>query len=170
MRKSGRVRRMFRWAVSEELCPSDVLQALVAVAGLRKGRTAAPDAPSVRPVAESVVNATLPHLPRVIRDMVRLQLLSGCRPGEIISLKPSDVCRDGEVGEYAPASHKTEHHGQVAPHLFRPAGTGDPFRLFGQPPGRLPVLLSRRSGSRTARRTTRGPKDSDLVRQSTRHE
>ena len=48
----GRVVRMFRWGVSEELVPPSVHQALVAVPGLRKGRTEAPDYDPVQPVAD----------------------------------------------------------------------------------------------------------------------
>jgi integrase len=42
--------------------------------------------------------------------MVRIQLLTGCRPGEICSLRPCDVNRDGDIWEFIPESHKTEHH------------------------------------------------------------
>jgi integrase len=45
--------------------------------------------------------------------MVRLQLLTGARPGEICAMRPTNVTRgiDG-VWTYRPASHKTEHHGR----------------------------------------------------------
>jgi len=45
--------------------------------------------------------------------MVRLQLLSGCRPGEVVALRPCDLTfgLDGTVC-YRPDSHKTEHHGR----------------------------------------------------------
>jgi hypothetical protein len=39
-----RIRRMFRWAASEEMIPVTVPQALSTVAGLRKGRTTGPRA------------------------------------------------------------------------------------------------------------------------------
>jgi integrase len=63
-------------------------------------------------VADDVVDATLPHLPVVIADMVRVQRLLGCRPGEVCMMRPSDIDRSAEVWEYRPASHKTEHHGR----------------------------------------------------------
>jgi site-specific recombinase XerC len=37
----GRIRRMFKWGVSQELVPSDTLVALNSVAGLRAGRSKA---------------------------------------------------------------------------------------------------------------------------------
>ena len=60
-------------------------------------------------MAEAVVEATLPHLPPVVGDMVRFQLLTGSRPGEVCSIRPCDVDRSGEVWIYRPEHHKTEH-------------------------------------------------------------
>ncbi len=42
--------------------------------------------------------------------MVKFQRLAGCRPGEVCQLRPMDLDRSGEVWQYRPASHKTEHH------------------------------------------------------------
>ena len=64
------------------------------------------------PVADSVVEATLPWLPSVVADMVRFQRLTGCRPGEVCQLRPCDVDTAAEVWLYKPASHKTQHHGR----------------------------------------------------------
>jgi integrase len=82
------------------------------VEGLRKGRTTAPESEPVKPVADDIVEATLPHLPSVVADMVRFQRLTGCRPGEVCQLRPMDVDRSGEVWEYRPASHKTDYRGR----------------------------------------------------------
>jgi integrase len=106
-----RIVRMFKWAAAEELTAASTHHALTLVAGLRAGRTTAKETKPVRPVADSVVDATLPHLPAIVADMVRLQRLTGMRPGEVCSLRPCDVDRAGDVWTYRPASHKTEHHG-----------------------------------------------------------
>jgi integrase len=106
------IRRMFKWAVAEEIVAPTVYQGLQAVAGLRKGRTEAREPKPVLPVAEDVVNATLPHLPVAVADMVRFQRLTGARPGEVCQLRPCDVDRGDEVWTYRPESHKTEHHGR----------------------------------------------------------
>ncbi len=45
------------------------------------------------PVDDSIIEATLPHLQPVVADMVRLQRLTGARPGEICSIRPADVNR-----------------------------------------------------------------------------
>jgi integrase len=107
-----RIVRLFRWAVAEEFCPAEIPEALAAVPGLRKGRSAAREAEAVASVPESDVNAVLGNVSRQIRDMVRLQLLTGCRPGEITAVRPCDVNRDGAVWEFVPRTHKTEHHHQ----------------------------------------------------------
>ena len=104
--------RMFKWAVAEELIPGGVYQALRTVEGLRKGRTEAHETKPVLPVTAEVVDATLPHLPAVVADMIRVQRLTGARPGEICQLRPVDLDRSGDVWEYRPESHKTEHHGR----------------------------------------------------------
>lgn len=105
-----RIRRMFKWAAGEQLIAADVPQALAMVAGLRKGRTEAPEGSPVLPVDDAVVDATLPKLPAVVADMVRFQRATGCRPEEVCTLRPCDVDRSGEVWLYRPESHKTEHH------------------------------------------------------------
>ena len=107
----SRIKRMFRWAVSEELVPANVLHGLQSVTGLRRGRSDARETPPVLPVEDGAVEAVLPHLPAVIADMVRFQRLTGCRPSEVCMLRPCDVDTSGEVWFYRPESHKTEHHG-----------------------------------------------------------
>ncbi len=106
----NRIRRMFRWAGSKELVPASVPHGLSLVPGLKKGRTAARETAAVLPVADDLVDKTLAELPEVVADMVRLQRASGMRPGEVISLRPADLDRSGDVWVYRPASHKSEHH------------------------------------------------------------
>src|SRR5436305_1074848 len=79
----GRMKRIFRWAVSESLIPPTVLQALQAVEGLKKGRTAARETEPVRPVADEVVDKTLRFASRQVAAMARLQRLTGMRSGEV---------------------------------------------------------------------------------------
>ncbi len=106
------VRRMVRWAASQELVDVQVYQALTTVGGLRKGRTTAPERPPVRAVPDTVIDATVEHLPPVVADMVRFQRLVGARPTEVCILRPGDVDRSGDVWLYRPAHHKNEHRGQ----------------------------------------------------------
>ena len=101
---------MFRWATENDLAPAEIWQGLLAVRGLAKGRTEARETEPIGPVEDSVVDATLPHMPDIVADMVRLQRATGARPGEVCSIRPRDVNRSGDVWLYRPASHKTEHH------------------------------------------------------------
>ena len=109
-RHIGRIRRMFKWAVENELVPASVSHGLQAVRGLQKGRTQAREPKPVRPVADSIVDATLPYLSPVVADMVRFQRLTGARPAEVCMLRPCDVDRSGDVWQYRPETHKTIHH------------------------------------------------------------
>ena len=105
----SRIRRMFRWAVAEELVPPAIFQALATVPELKRGRSAARETEKILPVSDEVVEATLPHLPEVIADMVRLQRLAGMRPAEVCILRPCDIDSTEDVWIYQPSSHKTEH-------------------------------------------------------------
>lgn len=130
----GRVVRVFAWGVSVELVASHVPDALREVPGLRFGRSDAVEGEPVEPVADSVVEATLPFLSLVVAAMVRIQRLTGARPGEVCSMRPCDIDRTGEVWVFTPSQHKTQHHGRrriiaigpkaqeiLAPFLLRPA-------------------------------------------------
>lgn len=80
---------------------------------LQPGRSEAAESEPVKPVPMDVVTRTVPHLTSVVGAMVRLQLLTGARPGEVISMKPSGLGdRSDEVWVYQPSSHKTEHRGK----------------------------------------------------------
>lgn len=108
----ARIKRMFKWGVAEQLVPAATDQALAAVPGLLRGRTVAREMPPILPVDDAIVDATLPFLPEVVADMVRLQRLTGMRPAEVCIVCPCDIDRSGDVWLYRPASHKTEHHGR----------------------------------------------------------
>lgn len=106
----GRVKRMYAWAVEEELVPVDVHAALLRVKGLKRGKTDARETPRVRPVDDEHVSKVLPVLPAAVRAMVEVQRLCGCRPQDVVQMRPCDIDRSGGVWEYRPARFKTEHH------------------------------------------------------------
>jgi integrase len=108
--QTSRVRRMFRWAVENEMVPPAVLQGLQAVAGLRKGKTAAKDRTKVKSVPDEVVDAIKPFVARQVWAMVDLQRLSGMRPGEVVRMCGRDLDLEAEAPVYLPARHKTEVH------------------------------------------------------------
>jgi integrase len=113
-----RIRRAFRWAAGEELLPASVHQNLLAVEGLHKGKTPAREGKKVKPVPPEHIDATLPHLPPVIQAMVRFQMLTGCRPGELCLIRPIDLdMSDSACWVFSPDQHKTAHHEQER-HIF----------------------------------------------------
>jgi len=105
----NRIRRAWKWAAAEKLVPTSTHQDLMTVDPLRKNRTAAKESRGVGPVPVEVVEATLPHMPPAVAAMVRVQLLTGCRVGEVVAMRPRDVDRSCEPWEYRPASHKTDY-------------------------------------------------------------
>jgi len=107
----GKIRLVFKWAVSRELVPPSVHQALCAVGGLKAGKSAAKESAAVEPVADAVVDATLPHLSTVVRSMVQMQRFTGARPGEICSMKIGELDKTGEIWTYKPATHKNHYRG-----------------------------------------------------------
>jgi hypothetical protein len=56
------IKRVFAWAVGEQLIPPTVHDALLRLPGLRRGHEGTYDRPKVKPVADAVVRATLPYL------------------------------------------------------------------------------------------------------------
>lgn len=109
----GRVKRMFKWAVENEVVPPSLYHALEAVAGLKKDRTPARETDRVLPVPQEHVDAVVAHVSPQVAAMIRLQLLTGMRPGEVCAMRSSDVDTTGRLWLYCPAHHKTQHHGHV---------------------------------------------------------
>jgi integrase len=105
-----KIKGLFRWAVENELVPPSSYHALAAVRGLRKGRSEASEPCPVKPVDLARVDAIRPHVGRHVWGMVQLQLLTAARPGEIVSMRVSDLDTTRPVWEYTPREHKTEHH------------------------------------------------------------
>jgi integrase len=104
--RMGRIKRVFKWAASEELVPVAVYQAIATLAALRPGRTTAPERLPVMPVDDAVFRSTLPFLSPVLAAMAELQYLGAMRPGEACVMRPCDLDRSGDVWEYRPHAHK----------------------------------------------------------------
>lgn len=52
--------------------------------------------------------------------MIQLQLLTGARPGEIVSMRVGDLNTGARTWEYAPRSHKGQHRGRDRSILIGP--------------------------------------------------
>jgi integrase len=111
-RRVGMVKRIFRWATSEELVPPSVYHGLTSVSGLQRGRTEAPETKPVRPVDDIVVEATLPFVPRHVQGLIEFQRLTGCRPGEACAVRRCDLDTGGATWFYRPPQHKNSWRGK----------------------------------------------------------
>jgi len=152
-----RVRRIFRWGVAEELVSPLVHQALSAVAGLQRGRTAARETQPVEPVDDATVDATLPYLNRHVRGLIEFQRLTGCRPSEACRVRCSDIDTSGAVWRYKPTAHKTAWKGKVrtiaigpkAQAVLREFFTPDPSDYLFSPTRAVEEFRAGRAAART---------------------
>jgi integrase len=107
-----RIRRCFRWAVKVEKLTGDQIYRLESVDSLRAGRSEARESDKIEAVPREIVEKTLPKLNRVVAAMVKVQLLTGCRAGEVMVIRGCDLF-PGERGlEFQPPHHKTAWRGK----------------------------------------------------------
>jgi integrase len=111
----SRIRTMFRWAVSREMLPVEVVSALETVGPLLKGRTTAAESAPVTSVPAADLEPVRLAVPAPVRGLVDLQLASACRPGEACVCRGEDIDFAGpvfggvRVWVYRPKSWKGEH-------------------------------------------------------------
>src|SRR5206468_1362014 len=86
-KRTGRVVRLFKWAVGEAMVPPSLHHGLVAVSGLRRGRADVQESEPVKPVPDAFVDAIRPHVSRQVWAMIQLQRLSGMRPQEVSCMR-----------------------------------------------------------------------------------
>ena len=106
------IKQAFKHGVKFGWVDAPVHYALQAVDNLKAGRTKAPEYRKVKPVDTEIVEKTLPFMPPIVADMVRVQRLCGMRPQDIRNMRACDIDRTGDVWRYVPYTHKTEHKGK----------------------------------------------------------
>ena len=156
----SRIKRMFRWASKEGLVPASAYHGLLALDGLKFGRSRARETQRISPVPDGHLKKVLPYLNQHVRAMVQVQELTGMRPQEIRNLRTGDINMDSDVWIYTPWTHKTEHHGHVrhiaigpiAQELLRPFLKPREPNAFLFSPKDVLVLIRR---DRAARRKTK---------------
>lgn len=104
--------KIFKWGTAEGMVPVEVFHRIKAVESLRMGFTEAPERDAVLPVDVALVHKTIPFMPAVIQEMVKLHLLIGCRPGELCHIKPSMIDRSSEIWRVDFKEHKTAKRGK----------------------------------------------------------
>jgi len=115
----GRIRRIWKWGVAEQLVPAAVWQALLSLSGLQQGRTKAPDYPDVAPPPIAAVKAAYRKLSPPLRAMVHVQVLTGMRPQDVCRLNGAEIDRPGLVVDgvaiwvFRPRRHKTAWRGHT---------------------------------------------------------
>ena len=107
----GKIIRAFKWAVSEELAPATVYQALKAMPPLRRGHCDAPEPEPREPANPEHVAATLPFLPHHVRAVIELLRHTGMRPSEVCRMTLEQIDRHGAIWIYRPTKHKNAHRG-----------------------------------------------------------
>jgi integrase len=183
----ARVLRFLKWAVGEGVAPSSIYESCKCVAPLKRGKCSAKESDPVEPVDLSLVNATLPFMTQVLADMVRFQLATACRSGELIQITPAMVDRTSSVWIIEMDRHKTANSGKdrtlylgpkaqaiLAPYLLRGEDVpcfspteSEAQRLAAKHAARVtPLSCGNKPGSRRVNRT-RAPKNPPSDRFST---
>lgn len=114
------IRTIISWGVGEQLVRPEVLVALKCVKPLFIGQSEAVEHEAIVAVAEDVIEATLPHLPPTLADMVRVQCLTGMRPSEVCEMRLSEVDRSGTPWVYRKRDHKNAWRGKTRNILIGP--------------------------------------------------
>lgn len=130
----GVIVTMYRWAARRELVPMERWAAIKLLEPLKRHTAGVAEPVPRRPADPDQVEQTLPYLSPPLADAVRLLVLTGARPGEILSMRGCDVDRTGRcvladgrevtfpgVWVYAPQRHKTDAKGLVRHVLLGPA-------------------------------------------------
>jgi integrase len=108
-RYTREVQLAWKWAASRKLVPAETTAAVKSLRMLAKGKSDTVDYPPVRAVGEATIEVTLLELHEPVRSMVRLQVATGMRPGEVCRLRGEDIDRSDTVWVYRPVLAKTDH-------------------------------------------------------------
>lgn len=111
-----RLRRMFRWALTEELLPNDdalrILGAFAAIGPLTRNRSEAKESERKRVIDLASVRLAMPYIKSdAARDVLTILMCSGARVGEVLCLRSCDLEDDDGNLWAMPKYHKTAHHG-----------------------------------------------------------
>ena len=177
-RRVNRLKHIFKWGVENELIPASIYHGLQALAGLRAGRSEARESAPVRPVPDALVEAVLACASRQVGAMIRLQRLTGMRPGEVCSMRGIDLDTTGKLWLYRPARHKTAYLGHermiflgpraqeiirpflkpdLTAHLFCPAEVERERRQIQHARRRTPLSCGNIPGSNVKRKPRKKP-------------
>lgn len=106
------IQAAFRWAASAGIVLPSVWHSLSTLRPWKDGECPArPDNPKVLPADPDDVEAVLEVANPVLAAMIRLQLYTGMRSGELCAMEAVHIDMGGPVWKYRPPTHKTQRHG-----------------------------------------------------------
>lgn len=107
------IKRLFKWGLAQDFVPADVVTRLSVVEPIKRGEFEARETMPVRAIDDEVIAQTAAEMESIPADMVRVQRLTGMRPGEVCSMRWVEIETTGEIWVYRPAKHKNAHRGQA---------------------------------------------------------
>lgn len=156
-----RIRRLWTWALDEGLLTATQKAELTQVHNLKAFRSAAPETEPVRPVDDSVVAATCEVMAQNTADMVRVQRLTGMRPGEVCNMSWDAIDTTSTPWVYRPPFHKTEWKGKIRAVLIGPKARTilQKYRAFAVPFSPVAAFEVETANGAEGRRGVRGIPD-----------
>ena len=107
-----RIKRIFKWAASREMVPVATYNAIATIEGLQAFRSEARETARVLPAPPEMVEVVLPFLPKVIRQMVELEYVSGGAGRRTVPASRRGFGHAGRNWKFRPPQHKTLHRGE----------------------------------------------------------
>ena len=106
------LRSVFKWGISYDLVPPEVLAKIQSVPPVKEGEyPELKETEGREDVPNEAVLQTLAFLPPTVADMVRIQRGASMRPGEVCGLRVEDFDMSGELWHIVRKKHKTASAG-----------------------------------------------------------
>ena len=155
----GRIRRMFKWAVENELVDDRVLVRLQAVAPLMEGRSEAKEHTPRHSICEKAIDQVKSKVPVRTRDMIDLWLLTGARPGELVKLTGEMIDRTSykskKVWVAELSDHKMVHKKKRRVLVFGPKAQKILSRYLSADPSKRLFPINRATASDAIKKACR---------------
>jgi integrase len=117
----SRIKKVFRWACENELCPTDLYHRLTCVKGLVEGQGGCKESVKVQPAALESINGVLPYVGATVGAMMTVQYKAGMRPGEVCQMQREYIDTSGDTWLYKPPHHKNHHRGVILVKALTPS-------------------------------------------------
>ena len=178
-RNVGRILTVLSWGVEHELVEPRTIHRLREVKPLPKGAPGTFNHKKRRNVPVNAIRRTLPYLPPILRAMVVIQWLTGCRPSEIFNMRVGEIDQNPEnapgLWYYKPTHHKMERYDDDGDEKVIPLGRPEqqllaPYLKGKKPPAAVfspQIAMEERHAEKKAKGKTK-PTPSRLARDEAR--